>query len=452
MKTKLEVGKEYWLGESKKFKGIYKGSLGKAHYFYITYGDDNFTHDANGFVEFPLHGVFEIEQWQFTTPIAMKCTEEQFNGIKDKLVEMGYIFYGITFGEKYRYLSSNFAKDKRCITDLAIGSKYFKECSPIIFESFNPDLFLALAAMTDKEDGINGEWWMHPLDFKLCTFESYDIGQHAPVFRKATAQEIIEHFEKKEFVLPERWCVKVGDLDANEIILKWRRENTKYKYYSGSIGYIDCDGYFTENHLYQEITFDQFKKYVLKETEQSCQNEVEFTGIPVPMFDPITGNIYPNYSCCQKTPSISSIEYSVNVEFDAEKAAEEIFAKIVGLGKSHQPEFKFAWEPCKEKIEKFENFLGSFDPFINIKNTDKTIIPIPPTKQATIFDDRVEITDWKPKEGEYCDEVYLHENGKFHYRHIKYEYKYLDKFNSGLIKKNGEEADKVRTKLNQAML
>lgn len=356
MKTKLEVGKEYWLGESRKFKGIYKGSLGKAHYFYITYGDDNFTHDSNGFVEFPLHGVFEIEQWQFTTPIAMKCTEEQFNEIKGKLVEMGYILYGITFGEKYRYLSSNFDNDVRCITDLAIGSKYFKECNPIIFESFNPDLFLALAAMTDKEDGIKGEWWKSGLTGKLI-MQSESSFLHL-ILRKATAQEIIEHFEKKEFMLQPRWYVELTESNR-DIVIPWHKSIDKRSGRAYDIGAYygifesGTGDAWSSRELasqYQIITFDQFKKYVLKETEQSCQ-----------------------------------------------------------------------------------------------------VIPIPPTKQATLFDDRVEITDWKPKEGDFVFYI-AYWNDEFRYTNTFYNDNFKKEFNNGFIKRTECEAKRLVEKLKQAML
>ena len=432
MKTKLEVGKEYWLGESKKFKGIYKGGLGNAYYFYITYGDDNFTHDANGFVEFPLHGVFEIEQWQFTTPIAMKCTEEQFNGIKDRLVEMGYKLSAITFCSENRYLSNFIGGANNVITDLV----KHRACdrNRTVFEAFNPDLFLALAAMTDKEDGIKGEWWRYTDDMNDPIVPQKRLGEFVvpnKAWRKATAQEIIEHFEKKEFVLPDRWCVKVLTKEQDDAVVAYFNN----KYNTGIADFLSCTGWWYYNYApfvsdgsrkkpdCTEITFDKFKKYVLKETPQSCQ----------------------------KAPVAGSVEYTVNVEFDAEKAAEDLFEKIVELGKSHQPEFKFAWEPCKEKIEKFENFLGSFDPFINIKNTDKTVIPIPPTKQATLFDDRVEITDWKPKDNDEVLVVSINVDGwgftKTKYKFVAEPYKA-----HGFIKRAESEAKQLVEKLKQAML
>lgn len=387
MKTKLEVGKEYWLGEAKKYKGIYKGNFGDAHYFepttwIPTYRDEQahvpFIKDANGFVEFPLRGVFEVESWQFTTPIAMKCTEEQFNEIGDNLFEMGYelstscdLIDGI-------WLVNNFGGVSNCF-GLACGTPFQKTK----FNSFNPDLFLALAAMTDKEDGINGEWWkcvdiddtafgslyiktkenfseMFRLDEKDLVETGFDCASSSE-FRKATAQEIIEHFEKKEFVLPKFWHVVVTEENV-DVLSKWRfgEEYPKHKL---NIGYIvgfsswqnskqhnpsDSRGSFGS-----EITFDQFKKYVLKGTTQSCP-----------------------------------------------------------------------------------------------------IIHIPPTKQATLFDDRVEITDWKPKEGEKIWVVLgTLSPDQFYYRERICEKEDIAGFpRGGFIKRTESEAKQLVEKLKQAML
>lgn len=307
MKTKLEIGKEYWLSAQKISRGIYLGESNSGNFdFRITLGSkytkpfgelDVMTSNLSVYSEY-----IPETPWQFTTPISMKCTEEQFNEIKGKLVEMGYILYGITFGEKYRYLSSNFDNDVRCITDLAIGSKYFKECNPIIFESFNPDLFLALAAMTDKEDGIKGEWWKSGLTGKLI-MQSESSFSH-PIIRKATAQEIIEHFEKK-----------------------------------------------------------------------------------------------------------------------GKKEADRIFKLVLDFQSS----------------------------LFNKINEDKTIIHIPPTKQATIFDDRVEITDWKPKDNDEVLVVSINVDGwgitKTKYKFVAEPYKA-----HGFIKRTESEAKSLVEKLKQAML
>ena len=304
----LDSTKIYWLDKEETVKVKLVGldmthGFGSAKYtFRVLFGGAGDIVYMNSNFPKTIHEIVERNNWSFTTPIAMKCTEEQFNEIKGKLVEMGYILYGITFGEKYRYLSSNFDNDVRCITDLAIGSKYFKECNPIIFESFNPDLFLALAAMTDKEDGINGEWWRSGLTGKLI-MQSESSFSH-PILRKATAQEIIEHFEKK-----------------------------------------------------------------------------------------------------------------------GKKEADRIFKLVLDFQSS----------------------------LFNKINEDKTIIHIPPTKQATLFDDRVEITDWKPKDNDEVLVVSINVDGwgitKTKYKFVAEPYKA-----HGFIKRTESEAKSLVEKLKQAML
>lgn len=69
---------------------------------------------------------------------------------------------------------------------------------------------------------------------------------------------------KKDFVLPEKWCVAVGDAEKYDVFNKWRK-TTAYGSYGGSCGYLKFDGEFC---LYVEdecveITFKQFKKHVL---------------------------------------------------------------------------------------------------------------------------------------------------------------------------------------------
>ena len=76
---------------------------------------------------------------------------------------------------------------------------------------------------------------------------------------------------KEEFVLPNKWHIKITD--KNKVILNnWKKgkgcfdDLFEYNYivvgYDGSGGY--CDG---EYIMHPEITFEQFKKYVLKQTD-----------------------------------------------------------------------------------------------------------------------------------------------------------------------------------------
>lgn len=303
MKTKLEIGREYWLDNSKDESGTFIGLDGSTILFKPSKNCVSYCL-RNGYVVFGDTGreyceVVTEKPWQFTTPIAMKCTEEQFNWIKDKLVEMGYklsiscdLIDGI-------WLVNNFGGVSNCF-GLACGTPFQKTK----FNSFNPNLFLALAAMTDKEDGIKGEWWKSDRGFAVQGVSSVT---GLKLYRKATAQEIIEHFIE---------------------------DNNRLK---------------------------------------------------------------SNYA----TKNIQKV-----------------------------------WN------ESIEHVKGNID------------IPIPPTKQATLFDDRVEITDWKPKEGE---AVWVVSRLKNSFEYKKYIFDASIPFEDGekvspFIKRTESEAKQLVEKLKQAML
>lgn len=398
MKTKLEVGKEYWLSARKISRGIYLGESNSGNFdFRITLGSkhtkplgelDVMTSNLSVYSEY-----IPEKQWRFTTPIAMKCTEEQFNEIKDRLVEMGYKIS--TFSRNSgQLMCTNFGSDHHYI-----GMSDLPSFQELVLESFNPDLFLALAAMTDKEDGIKGEWWKNPYNNNLFIQTNTSPNSTHPYLRKATAQEIIEHFEKKEFVLPENFKVP-RDSSNFEEINRWALNNSieNFNCKKGFIYFYNkkCT---TIKKDCPEITFEQFKKYVLKETSPYCHKEVEF-----------------------------------------------------------------AWNPCAKEIEKMESYLSGLNPIstetwhINDKKEvvleDKTIIHIPPTKQATIFDDRVEITDWRPKEGE---AVWVVSKLKNSFEYKKYIFDASIPFEDGekvspFIKRTESEAKQLVEKLKQAML
>jgi len=79
-----------------------------------------------------------------------------------------------------------------------------------------------------------------------------------------------------EFILPEKWCVKVGDPATKSVFDKWRRSNTTYGGYSGSVGYLNQNGFFSSEKLNMgvEMTFEQFKAHVLKETMEPKQEDL----------------------------------------------------------------------------------------------------------------------------------------------------------------------------------
>lgn len=101
----------------------------------------------------------------------------------------------------------------------------------------------------------------------------------------------IEHYIEKEpeFILPEKWCIKTEKLSENsQIIGNWFNfQSGNYCYTFSCLGmFYHSDNYSRQNILtkgslaasfadnpkrntYTEITFEQFKKYVLKEEELS---------------------------------------------------------------------------------------------------------------------------------------------------------------------------------------
>lgn len=72
----------------------------------------------------------------------------------------------------------------------------------------------------------------------------------------------VEDTEVDEFVLPERWCIKLTK-DNIKLLSKWRGNDYLYKI--ELYGYVHCDKNWqpTIYNGYTEITFEQFKKYVL---------------------------------------------------------------------------------------------------------------------------------------------------------------------------------------------
>jgi hypothetical protein len=99
-------------------------------------------------------------------------------------------------------------------------------------------------------------------------FQRSDIGMFINC-KETTVQEILGYnpFVKDSFVLPEKWVIKIPKFtDAPEEIITWRRDVVK----NGSwvdAGYLNNTGFHVTEIKkdYIEITFAQFKQYVLKE-------------------------------------------------------------------------------------------------------------------------------------------------------------------------------------------
>lgn len=159
--------------------------------------------------------------YKFIQPVSMRVTEEQYErDLREPLLKMGYKEYGINFNSKgYDYLATNFANYNNEITNLKeecrdINNRYF-------IPDYNPKLLLAIAAMTDKESPIVGEWLVW--NSVYASVGGYKIGDIVQCespnitlvgLRKATLQELINKFtnQKEEIMKKELTQELIKDL------------------------------------------------------------------------------------------------------------------------------------------------------------------------------------------------------------------------------------------------
>ena len=144
----------------------------------------------------------------FTQRISMDCTKEQYEKyLKDQLLKMGYKeteIDGLDWADDF-IIVNDFIELGR-ITQLANANK--DTGNRTYLGSFNPKLFLALAAMTDKEEGNYGEYVMGLRSGKIYKMTEKDrILPEYTLIRKATKEEIMARFgdvkidEKTEYPL-----------------------------------------------------------------------------------------------------------------------------------------------------------------------------------------------------------------------------------------------------------
>jgi len=161
------------------------------------------------------------------------------------------------------------------------------------------------------EDLVKGEWyliktyqeWLVKFDkfernrfcvLKACTPEDGYIhkngyGEYGKPnsITKATKEKVLKYFPdekfEEEFVLPNNWCVAVPTNLEDKILLNnWKikqkynydlfKYNYKYVFYNG-VGWLSCSGGFLCWVKKIEITFDQFKQYVLKIEKNNMENK-----------------------------------------------------------------------------------------------------------------------------------------------------------------------------------
>lgn len=217
----------------------------------------------------------EIEQYlnktkqmktEFITPVSMECTEDQYlKYLKEPLKKMGYKEEDIADFPKFPILVNNYNGNLNYLGNI---SDYRKDKNNRYFiDNFNPELFLALASMTNNPEGNYGEYWI----FYSKTIKSMwtngklykqignlndekafidntgrPNGMHPhnfDYFRKAAKEEIIKFFTKqqsKEVELKDGEYYYCEEEDGEEWIYIYKPGSDRtYRYASFAIDEID---------------------------------------------------------------------------------------------------------------------------------------------------------------------------------------------------------------------
>ena len=149
----------------------------------------------------------------------MKCTQKQYEEqLRNELLKMGYIESCLAYSLKTSYITNNFRGQLGTITNLIQND--VKNYGRTYLDSFNPELFLALASMTNNPEGNYGEYWVAKKKFgdftkgrlykqinKINNCEAFinnrgkydgDWPNNLTLFRKATKEEIINKFQSEK--------------------------------------------------------------------------------------------------------------------------------------------------------------------------------------------------------------------------------------------------------------
>jgi hypothetical protein len=176
-------------------------------------------------------------------PIAMRCTEEQFDAIKPKLEKAGLVITSMESFLAAEYLVNNFRGDLGIVTNLI---------------NFRGDLGIVTNLISPH--GY----------YERLIFEEWD------------EQTFLEYCGIESFVLPEKWCVEITESNR-EVLLNWVRKQPNYNnygehcFYPGNTAvskhpfddtylYVYSPSDFLKAHpKYKQITFQEFEKHVLKQ-------------------------------------------------------------------------------------------------------------------------------------------------------------------------------------------
>ena len=156
----------------------------------------------------------------FTQRLSMDCTKEQYEKyLKDELLKMGYNDDYATFRECEEIIVNNGGGYMWILGSLFSESKLY--CDRTYLGSFNPELFLALAAMTDSHFASYGEYYTdgkYWLKAPIRATNTEFIG-------KATKEEIIERFDNNKMPMWESCSNIIKNLEEIYTAIKLLKSN-----------------------------------------------------------------------------------------------------------------------------------------------------------------------------------------------------------------------------------
>lgn len=249
------------------------------------------------------------------TPIAMKFNKEQWEDIKPLLVRDNILIRHITSFDHYIWLTNNYMDIKLNISNISICSASFFKRK--IYTEWDKNIFLNACGIETEANFIVDRWYKviyntsrnfyikykktskcgNKIEGETITdglYRKYDYWSVGDFIKEALNTgplvDLIEiqdylpdnHVDKfkSEFVLPEKWCLKITkenldfckSLENNELHYKKNYNYYVNGYYSAIRSDSGLYGFSSIPITHTEITFEQFKKYVLKQDNMSTIN------------------------------------------------------------------------------------------------------------------------------------------------------------------------------------
>jgi len=155
--------------------------------------------------------------YRFVQPVSMQVNQEQFDCLKPKLEAMGYVYRDDARTSNRLVIATNFVGNflHFSLIEGQLKDRHYRH----FIDHYNPELFLAIAAMTDAEFGIAGEHWVcinadntnrftvgkiyvatNPINGAAFIDDKGDkngwSGTNLQHFRRATLPELISHYTK----------------------------------------------------------------------------------------------------------------------------------------------------------------------------------------------------------------------------------------------------------------